>query len=213
MYNDERIAALLTWALGTFVSKLLNVYDEGVNVIGKFPLSESIFAPLSVNKSMTLAIGLFINWLLPTILEEKFCLESKPINNLAVVPELLASRSCFGSSKPFKPTPCILIIFSSIKSILTPNDRKISIVAAVSPEIKIFSKEDSPSAREPKIIHLWDIDLSPKIVTSPEIVFNELNLVAFLQISLTKLFSIQQMNLNNLLTLFSLEDPLFQIFP
>ena len=89
------------------------------------------------------------------------------------MPELLASKSCLGSSKPFKPTPCILIIFSSIKSILTPNDLKISIVADVSPEIKIFSKQDSPSQESLNYASMRN-DLSPK-VTSPEIIFNELN--------------------------------------
>ena len=80
---------------------------------------------------------------------------------------------------------------------LTPRERKISIVAIVSPDIKTFENSETPSANDPNIIDLWDIDLSPTTETSPESFFPLFNLVASLQISLTMLFSNELNYVNN----------------
>ena len=79
----------------------------------------------------------------------------------------------------------------------TPKELKISIVAVVSPDIKTLENSDTPSAMDPNIIDLWEIDLSPIREISPESFFSGFNLVAFPQICQIMPFSNEQNYSNN----------------
>ena len=65
----------------------------------------SIRAPISVNGSVTLVIGLFPIDSSPTSDEKKGLPASIPINNRIVVPELPTSNTSVGSVNPSKPFP------------------------------------------------------------------------------------------------------------
>jgi hypothetical protein len=99
----------LTWALAT--GKVYSIdWSESVGKMdkGKVPSFDgNIFAPIKVNGSTILCIGLKESDSSPNKVVAKLCADKTPEHNLIDVPEFPKSSDSLGCFKPFRPLPSI----------------------------------------------------------------------------------------------------------
>ena len=155
----------LTWAEAIFDSYVIPFNFEPLIFNGALFSLDSIFAPIKVKGSIILFIGRLDKLLSPNNSELNFCPDKRPVISLIVVPELPQSRAQEGADKPF--FEFIKSVLSSIKLTSKPKFLKISRVEIGSFPFEKFEIFIFPPVREPKIIALWEIDLSDGIITSP----------------------------------------------
>ena len=125
-----------------------------------FPGMLVICAPICVSGSMILFMGREFRDSSPESLDPKDCPARMPERRRVVVPLLPTSSISFGADSPWSPLPWTMTeeFFSSIS---IPSARKHRIVARQSAPWRKLRISVVPSAIEPNIIHLCEIDLSP----------------------------------------------------
>jgi hypothetical protein len=102
----------------------------------------------------------------PDITEEKDCPDRMPDISLVVVPLFPTSKVPCGADNPRSPWPCTMMLpVSSV--ILIPILRKQAMVDRQSAPFRKFVIFVVPRATAPNMMLLWEIDLSPGIVSSP----------------------------------------------
>ena len=144
--------------------------SNGASVLFSLP---SISAPIIDNGLMILPIGRDLNESSPVIVQLNGRPASIPAIKRIVVPLLPASRTSFGSLKPFMPLPRttnespILGFSGNQRSISTPRNLRISTVDLQSSPGEKFVTFAEPLPIALNIAARCDTDLSPGDTTSP----------------------------------------------
>ena len=146
--------------------------------VQSFPRKLRISAPIWESGVIIRFIGRFWIDTSPLTVDTNGCAARIPDIRRVVVPLFPTSRIESGAFKPLRPRPCTNTL-SPLFSISTPILRKQAIDDRQSAPCRNPSTSVLPFAIEPSIILLWEMDLSPGTVTSPESPWTLDNFITF----------------------------------